>query len=192
MLATAVVAAAAPIADLGARASLGHHASLTLATALAALLVPVAAALGDRPPARWYISSAFAVSLGANLAATRWLATPLAVLGLVGVLALEIQRRFDGLTIGADAVTLHNPLKDPFTLSYAEIEAVHTTSAGSAGTLILETDHGTVTARDLPAVHDLQARVEARMGTFDVDDPEQAARRARKTIQELVRGPKPS
>lgn len=188
-----MIAAAGPIQDVGARVLLDAHASLTVAASLVALVATVAAALGDRPPARWFIAGAFCVSLGANLTGTRWLAAPLVVLGVLGLAVRELERAFAGVTIGARGVTLHRPLKDPLTVAYEDVQAVHTSlRRGTAGTLILETDHGTVTARDVPGAADLQARIEARMGTFDVDDPEEAARRARKTIQELVRGAEPT
>lgn len=193
VLSAALFAGADSIARLGARATLGVHASLTVAASLTVLLAALTAALCDGTPARWFVAGAFAVSLGANLASTRWLLTPLVALGLVGVLVRETQRAFDGITLGSTSLTIHRPLKDPLTVDYEDVNAIHTTPAlQKAGTLILETEHGTVTARDLPHVADLQARIEARTGSIDVEDTESAARRARKRIQDLVRGKAPS
>lgn len=189
VLGSSLFAAAEPIVELGAQLTLGSHATLTIAASLAAVATTLAAALADRPPARWFIACAFAVSVGANLTGSAWLVTPLVALGLGGVAVREVERAADGLTLGTSAVTLHRPLKDPFTVAYEDVLAVHTTIvAGEAGTLILETKHGTVTARDIPGVRDIQARIEARMTRFDLDDEEDAARRARETIQDLIRG----
>lgn len=193
LLAAGLFLAADSIAQLGARATLGSHASLTIAAGLTVLLAALAAALCDGSAARWYIGGALAVSLGANLAPTRWLLLPLAALGLAGVLVRELQRFFDGLTLGSTSLTLHRPLKDPLTVAYDDVDAIHTSPAlRDTGTLILETAHGTVTARDLPGVGDLQARIEARTSAIDVEDPESAARQARKRIQTLVQGRTPS
>jgi hypothetical protein len=192
-LAAALIAGLGPVGDLGARLTIGVHASATIAASLAVLATVTAAALCDRSPARWYVAGALAVSLGANLAPPRGVALPLAALGLGGVLAQEVARAFDGITLGPEGITLHRPLKDPLTVDYEAIEAVHTAPAlEGAGALILETQHGTVTARDLPRVEQLQSRIEARTSRVEIDDPEETARKTRKRIQSLLRGETPA
>ncbi len=177
------------IAQQGAQLGLGAHTSATITAGLVVLLATLTAALCDRPPARWFIAGILAVSLGANITAVPWLFTPLVILGLAAITAREIERSFDGVTLGATALTLHRPLKDALTVNYEDVNAVHTSPAlGKAGTLILETEHGTVTARGLPRVGDIQARIEARLAAPEVEDVEKAARHARETIQDIVRG----
>lgn len=191
--AAALVLARAPIAEIASRFGLGMHAGVTLAAILAAGIVVLAAALCDRPPARWFVAGALAVSLGANLASGPWIVAPLIALGVVAILAREAQRLFAGLTLGTEALTLHRPLKEPLTVAYTDIEAIHTApTREGAGTLILETVHGTVTAQDLPEAADLQARIEARTASFDLSDPHAAATQARKKIQTIVRGERPA
>lgn len=193
VLAAGATAAAEPIAGLGAALTLGPRASATIAASLVVGLAVLAAALCDRGTARWYVAGAFSVSVGANLAPDAWVALPLALLGLAGVIVQETHRFFGGLTLGPGGLTLHRPLRDPLTVDHAAIEAVHTTPAmEGAGTLILETAHGTVTARDLPDVEQLQARIEARTSQLTVEEPASAARDARERVQTLLRGETPS
>lgn len=193
LLAAAAIVAAEPIASFGADLTLGARASATIAASLVVGLAAVTAALCDRSPARWYVAGAFAVSVGANLAPAAWVALPVALLGLAGVIVQELHRFFGGLTLGPQGLTLHRPLKDPLTVDHAAVEAVHTSpTMEGAGTLILETQHGTVTARDLPDVEQLQARIEARTSRLTVEDPTAAARDARERIQTLLRGESPT
>jgi len=193
LLAASLIPAGSGLADLGARIALPAHASVTIAAGLVVLLTSLTAALCDQPPARWYIAGVFAVSLGGNVAPTTWVSIPLVATGVIGLLVREVERGFDGITLGPAGLTIHRPLKDPLTVDYEDVRAVHTTpSVDDDGTLILETEHGTVTAGDLPAVGDLKARIEARTGGFDVDDPQQTAREVRERIQDIVRGKTPT
>jgi len=193
VLAALLIVAVGPVADLGARLTIGAQLSATFAGALVVGLAALSAALCEGSPARWCIAGAFALGLGGNLAPPRGVGIPLLALGLVGIAVQEVRRAFDGITLGPQGLTMHRPLKDPLTVDFPDIEAIHTTpTIAGAGTLILETEHGTVTARDLPDVEQLQARIEARAGGFEIDDPTDAARRARKQIQGLLDGEAPT
>lgn len=193
ILSLAAIVARTRLTEMAAEFGLGTQASLTLAAGLVGALATLTAALCDRPPARWFIASALAVSLGANLAASAWLLAPLVLLGALAIGAREVERGFDGITLGIEGITLHRALKEAFTVPYDDVRAVHTSPAvGATGTLILETEHGTVTARDLPRIEDMQARIEARLAAEDVQDPEDAARHARKTIQSIVKSAGPA
>lgn len=156
-------------------------------TALAVLLGMLAAILADRSPVPTLILGAFAVSLGGNLLSGRLAAFPLFALGLSWIAVAEARRLFEGITLAPDGLTLHRPLRDPLILEYAEIRAVHTSLQwDEAGTLILETNHGTVTAGALPHCEELQARVEARMQKVPVRATTESLDKARRRIQNLV------
>lgn len=156
---------------------------------LAVVLGAVAAALANRSPARVVVLGALAVSLGGNLLAGPLVAAPLLVLGLAWIAVLEGRRLFEGVTLSPEGLTLHRVLKDPLVVAFDDVRAVHTSMRGEdAGTLILETAHGTVTAPDLPDPETLQARLEARLNPPSVEATRASLEESRRRLDGLLEG----
>lgn len=159
---------------------------------LAAAAVPLAmlaAVLANRSPVPVLVVGTFAVSLGGNLSTGPWVAAPLLAAGLGWVVFSEGRRLFEGVTLSPEGVTIHRPIRQPLTIDHDAIRAVHT-SVGStdAGTLILETDHGTVTAPALPGCEGLQARIEARMQRVPIRATADSLQTARKRVESILAG----
>lgn len=153
------------------------------------LVAMLAASLANRRPVVALIVGTSAVSLGGNLLAGAWVGVPLLAAGLGWILLLEARRRFEGLTISPEGLTLHRAIRDPLTIGFDDVRAVHTTMhTDRIGTLILETAHGTVTAQHLPGCQALQARLEARMNRVPVRATEDSLSQARGRLQGLLEG----
>lgn len=150
----------------------------------------LAAALADRTPFVAMLVSATAVSIGGNVLAGPWIGVPLTVAGLGWIGVIEARRLFDGITLSPRGLTLHRALRSPFTVDFDDVRAVHTTMhTETTGTLILETEHGTVTARHLPGCQALQARIEARMHQVPVRAQESSLTKARQRLEGLLEAP---
>ncbi len=149
----------------------------------------VAAALANRPPVAALIVGATALSIGGNLLVGPWIGAPLILAGLGWIGVVETRRWFDGITLSPRGLTLHRALRSPFTVDFDDVRAVHTTMhTETAGTLILETEHGTVTAPHLPGCEALQARIEARMRQVPVRAQEDSLAKARQRLEGLLEG----
>lgn len=165
---------------------------------LALLAVPVlgamlAAALADRSPVPALVVGTLAASLGGNAFAGPLVAVPLLIAGVAWLGFEEARRMFEGITVAPEGLSIHRPLREALTLDYGQIRAVHTSpSAGESGTLILETQHGTVTAPALPGCEELQARVEARTTRVPVHPTAESLADCRGRVQDLIRGGQPS
>jgi hypothetical protein len=148
-------------------------------------LAMLAAGLANRSPARVLVLGGLAVSVGGNLLQGPWIGLPLAVAGLGWILVLEVRRLFEGVTLSPVGLTLHRVLQDPLVVDFEDVRAVHTSMHGQgAGTLILETEHGTVTAPHLPDPETLQARLEARLRPEPVEPTRESLERSRRRLEE--------
>lgn len=158
------------------------------------LVVPIlgamlAARLANRSPVPPLAVGTAGLTLGGNVFAGPTVAGPMIVLGLGWCLFEEARRLFEGITIPTTGLTIHRPIRDPLDIDYEDVRAVHTTpTAGGSGTLILETEHGTVTAPALPGCQALQARVEARMHRKPVHPTTDSIEQARARLDGLVSG----
>lgn len=166
------------LTELGAR--------VLLAAGLVVLAI-VASHLAGRPAVLTMLAGSSAISLGANLTGSPWMAAPLIAVGLVWIVALEARRFASGLALTDKRVILSRPMRTAFGLGFHEIHVVHTTRDDSTwGSIILETEHGTVTTNGLPRHQELADRIEARMdGTPVAVDP-QAVTEARTRIERLI------
>lgn len=166
------------LTELGAR--------LLLASGLVVLAI-VASHLADRPAVLTMLAGASSISLGANLTATRWMALPLVLAGLAWIVGLEIRRAASGLALTDRRVILPRPMRAAFGLSFDEIHVVHTTrDEGAWGSIILETEHGTVTTNGLPRHRELADRIEARIDGTPVAAEPQAVTEARTRVERLI------
>lgn len=149
----------------------------------------VLAALADRRPVRLLIVGTTAISLGGNLFAGAWTGLPLALAGLAWAGMLEVSRLFEGVGMDPGGLTLHRVLKPPLVTRFEDVRAVHTSMHGDGtGTLILETEHGTVTAGDLPDPSVLQERIEARLNVPSVEASTESLEASRQRLGRLIGG----
>ncbi len=166
------------LTDLGAR--------LLLSSGLVILAI-VASHLADRPAVLTMLAGASSISLGANLTGSRWMAVPLVVVGLGWVAGLEARRAASGLALTDRRVILPRPMRAAFGLSFDEIHVVHTTrDDGAWGSIILETEHGTVTTNGLPRHRELADRIEARIKGTPVMPEPQSVTEARTRVERLI------
>lgn len=178
-----VVTAKLAVIGLGAT---GARIVLGVGVILAAML---AAALANRAPVVALLVGTSALSLGGNVLSGAWIGVPLLLAGLGWIGFLEARRSVEGITLSPEGLTLHRALRSPFTVDFEDVRAVHTTMhTGTAGTLILETEHGTVTAPHLPGCQALQARIEARMHRVPVRAQQDSLAKARQRLEGLLDG----
>jgi branched-subunit amino acid transport protein len=173
---------------VGTELGLAHETGIVLAGAIAVGVTTLAAALADRSPPAYLVAGAFALNAGALLTSGRWPAAFLLALAVGSILVWEVARLFEGLTIGETTLSIHRGLRETLDLEYEDVIAVHSTAKTDAGTLIVETDHGTVTVNDLPQVEQVQARVEARVHRPPISTTAESIEDAHDRIARLVGG----
>lgn len=189
LLSILVILAPAQISDPIAGIGLGADGARIVLAGGAVLVGMLVAALVDRPPVLVLVIGATATSLGGNLASGPWIGAPMALAGLGWIGLIDARRHLEGVTLSPDGLTMHRPLGSPWTVEFEDLRAVHTSMhTGDVGTLILETEHGTVTAPHLPGCEALQARLEARMHRVPVRASADSLSEARGRLERLLEG----
>lgn len=166
---------------------LSLHATRVMLAAAGVGLVMAAAALANRSPVPVLALGTAGTILGASMLTGPLVGSPLFAAGAGWLAYLEGRRLFEGITLSPRGTTLHRFLKPPLVIQHEDIQHAHTAMHDDhRGTLILETDHGTVTAPHLPACTTLQERIEARLNPTPTEPTATSLSHARERIEDLV------